>query len=274
MSVRSIRNLEIHATHACNLRCESCTHYSNQNHKGIVSLEDADAWMAPWSRRLAPMCFSILGGEPTIHPDLTGFARLARRHWPTAHLRIVTNGFFLHRHADLGQLLGDDPDACIYLSIHHTDPEYRSKLRPALDLLDTWKAKYRTRSHIYDALAMWKRTYRGEGANMRPYADGNPQRSWETCDSKFCPQILDGKIWKCAPLAYLPMQHAKYGLSEEWSPYLQYQPLSPDCTDSELNAFFNREEEDVCGMCPANPELFALPNPLLTLGIREKTTAS
>src|SRR5579885_321548 len=34
-----VRHLEIHVTHACNLKCESCSHYSDQGHKGVVSLE-------------------------------------------------------------------------------------------------------------------------------------------------------------------------------------------------------------------------------------------
>ena len=52
--MRVLRNLEIHAAHACNLACESCSLYSNHAHKGLVSLEEADAWMGGWSGRIAP----------------------------------------------------------------------------------------------------------------------------------------------------------------------------------------------------------------------------
>jgi molybdenum cofactor biosynthesis enzyme MoaA len=75
-------HLEIHVAPARNLKCESCSHYSDQGHEGVVSLEDADRWMAPWSGRLRPCTFSLVGGEPTIHPRLTEFVRLARRHRP------------------------------------------------------------------------------------------------------------------------------------------------------------------------------------------------
>ena len=91
---RVMRNLEIHAAHACNLACESCSHYSNHGHKGIVSLDEAREWLAPWAPRLAPQVFSILGGEPTIHPDLTSLCELARGMFPKATLRVVTNGAF------------------------------------------------------------------------------------------------------------------------------------------------------------------------------------
>ena len=38
----TIDNLEIHVTHACNLRCENCTHYSNYGHSGHLSPAAAD----------------------------------------------------------------------------------------------------------------------------------------------------------------------------------------------------------------------------------------
>ena len=65
--------LEIHVVHSCNLTCESCSHYSNQGHDGIVSLAEADQWMRAWHHRVRPRTFSLLGGEPTIHPQLTDF---------------------------------------------------------------------------------------------------------------------------------------------------------------------------------------------------------
>src|SRR5438128_105663 len=95
---RHVSRLELHVTHACNLTCESCSHYSNQNHSGNLSLDDADRWMGGWSKRLVLDEFHLLGGEPTIHPELTEFVRLVRLHWPGTLIRIRTNGFFLHRH--------------------------------------------------------------------------------------------------------------------------------------------------------------------------------
>jgi hypothetical protein len=58
------------------------------------------------------------------------------------------------------------------------------------------------------------------------------------------------------------MQNAKYQLSDKWRHYLQYEPLLPDCSDAELQAFLSREDEAVCGMCPANPERIDIPSPL------------
>jgi Radical SAM superfamily len=257
-----IYNLEIHVAHACNLACESCSHYSNHAHKGLVSLEEAESWMAPWAGRIAPKFFSLLGGEPTVHPQLTQFLRIARKHWPRSTLRIVTNGFFLDRHPDLPAALRDDGNAILNISVHHDSPEYRERMRPVLALAESWTRDYGIRIQVFSSNASWTRRYGGYGAQMEPFDDGDPRSSWENCAAKTCPQIFEGGIWKCAPLAYLGMQHARFGLSDKWAPYLGYRPLEAGCSDADLQAFFAREEESHCSMCAATPRHFALPMPI------------
>jgi hypothetical protein len=257
-----VGDLEIHVAHACNLKCQSCSHYSDQGHKGVVSLEDADRWMSAWNRRLQVRTFSLVGGEPTIHPELTEFVRLARRRWPDSHLRLVTNGFFLHNHPDLPRVLQGDRKAHIFMSIHHDAPGYVDSLKPNYELLKAWQREYGLDVFYYRSYAHWRRTYRGSGAAMQPYDDRQPRRSWERCTAKGFYQLFEERIWKCSPLAYLRMQDAKHKLSDDWVPYLHYQPLEPRCSDADAKAFFAKEDEPYCTMCPAEPERFKLPIPL------------
>src|SRR6185436_18524483 len=102
----------------------------------------------------------------------------------------------------------------------------------------------------------WTRRYQGYGATMLPFADNDQRRSWEICPAKFCKQLHLGKLWKCAPLAYLPMQKAKYPLSADWDPYLRYVPLEASCSEAELDAFVALEDEAACRMCSAVPRHF------------------
>jgi hypothetical protein len=97
---------------------------------------------------------------------------------------------------------------------------------------------------------------------MKPFSDGDQRASWENCPAKTCVQLLEGKLWKCPAIAYLPMQHAKYQLGAEWQPYLRYEALGASATQSEVAAFLGREDEPVCLMCPAQPPRFDKPNPL------------
>lgn len=260
--MRVIDGLEIHLAHGCNLACESCSHYSDQGHEGIVSLEEAGTWMRLWNQRVRPRRFSLLGGEPAIHPQLAELVALSRRHWPDAELELVTNGFLLHRHPELPLVLANDPHARISVSIHHSSPAYGEKLMPVVRLLVDWVSRHGVRVEYRPSHASWTRRYKGTGAAMQPFDDGQPRRSWENCAAKHCPQLFQGRIWKCPAVAYLQMQDAKYRLGSAWRPYLGYTPLSPDCTDQELDAFFAVEDEPCCRMCPAEPERFALPSPL------------
>ena len=266
---RAIRRLELHVTHACNLTCDSCSHYSNHNHHhGHLTLAEADRWMGLWSRRLAVSQFHLLGGEPTIHPDLPDFVTLARRHWPDAFIRIRTNGFFLHRHPRLPAVLAADGRAAINVAVHHDSAEYREHLQPTFALVERWRRDFGIRVDIDRSFTGWTQRYRGFGATMEPFEDDAPRASWEICQARNCKQLFEGKIYKCAPLAYLGMQKAKYDLSPKWDFYLGYQALDPACSDRELDAFIAKEDEPYCAMCSARRR------PLeLTIPIRRQQTS-
>jgi len=215
-----------------------------------------------WSQRVGVDEFHLLGGEPTIHPELAGFVPLVRNHWPETLIRIRTNGFFLHRHPDLPALLADDDRLIVSLAVHHDSPEYREHLRPAFELLERWQNEFAARVEIDQSFNNWTQRYLGYGADMRPFEDGLPRESWEICPARKCKQLFEGKIWKCAPLAYLGLQNAKYKLSNKWEHYLQYRPLEPTCSNEELATFLAMEEESYCGMCPAQRRPLNLPNPI------------
>lgn len=256
-----IENLELHITHSCNFSCESCSHFSNQKIDGKISLESATLWLDNWSKRLSPKVFSILGGEPTLHPELSQFLVTARHYWKDTHLRLVTNGFFLHRHPELPKVLSKDNNACLYVSLHHNSEEYQKAFQPIEILLAQWEHDYHITVRYYESYKYWTRRYFGNGANILPYNDNNPEESWENCAAKKYFQIHNGKIWKCAPLAFLPLVKKKYGLSDDWNEFLTYTPLQFSCTDDELVQFFSQKSESFCGMCPANPVKFDLPLP-------------
>jgi hypothetical protein len=249
-------------THACNLTCESCCHYSNHGHRGNLDLAEADRWMKAWSDRLTPDEFNLFGGEPFIHPRLPEFVAMARRHWPATHIRIIANGFFLHRHPELPSMLAAAGKADIALSVHYDGAGYAERLRPIFEVLASWQRDYGTVVHTWQSHEGWTRRYLGFGDEMLPFEDGRPRQSREVCPAKHCKQLHDGKIWKCAPLAYLGLQKAKYELSGKWDPYLQYSPLDVTCTDRELDKFLTVEDEPACSMCSAERRPYQRPNPL------------
>jgi len=205
-----------------------------------------------------------MGGEPALNPKLTELLITARDHFPaTKYLLVVTNGFLLHRHEELPAAI-KATRAMLHVSVHHQSMEYQHRLKPVRELVSQWQSEFGIEVMWRESSSHWVQVYHGSGSAMRPFDDRDPAASWQACQSKWCMQLHEGRLWKCPALAYLPMQAQKYGLFEipEWTPYHGYSPLEPSCSDAELDEFVNRAVEPQCAMCPAKPKSFELPNPL------------
>lgn len=258
----TVPNLEIHIAHGCNLSCVSCSHYSDQNHKGVLSLEEFQDSLKLWKNKIFPEIFTLLGGEPAINKNLPHFLELARQHFPRAHLRLITNGFLLDRHPTLPAVMKMVGNASLILSIHHDSIEYQDKLKVVNKLLEQWINHFGITVQKWPSNNFWTKRYHGKGLHFLPFDDGNPEVSWEICPAKYCLQLFEGKIWKCPPLAYLKLQNEKYSLHSSWDYYLKYQPIESSCTKHQLQEFISRKAETYCGMCPSKQHFFAMPNPL------------
>ena len=244
--------LDFHITHNCNLTCEGCSDFTNSGHSKMISIEEAEEWIGYWNKRIKPRQFILLGGEPTLHKDLIDFLYLSRKMWGSdVIIKLTTNGFFIHNHPNLGIALKEN-NIVVSLSIHSKCEEYLSKITSNLQTCLMWKNQLGVNVSVNTTHEYWTEIYKGYGPDILPFEDNNPEESWNNCFMDgTCFQLHEGKIWKCPPLAYLPMQAQKYNLSEKWDPYLKYVPLNHDCTNQEIEEFFNRKAEPVCAMCPA-----------------------
>ena len=257
----NVFKIEIHASHACNFTCESCSHFSNNGHKGFISVEEADEYMGKWSCRLNPEWFAILGGEPLLNPNIEKILTIARKHWQ-GPVEIITNGFLLPNFPDLGPLL-QKLNIRLVISKHHNSPEFNEKWNPIIRYLVENNMPHSIRESYND----WTRRYKSWGPNVLPYEDKRPEASWNICPAKYCLQIFEGKLYKCPLIAYLKLQKRRWpDISSKWDNYLEYKPLDHTASDEELYSFINAKYEDICGMCPAERDQFDKPSPLITVG--------
>lgn len=266
-------NIEVHVTHACNLTCDSCSHYSNHGHKQLFTSEDLKQWMLPWSKKIQPKWISLMGGEPTLNKNLSEIVETTADMWLNSQIRVITNGFFLDRHPDLPATLVKTKSQ-LRISIHYKSEEYDAHTEKIKEIVKGWKLKHPTLNVIWkEDFKNWLRVYKGYGNSMMPYEDENPKESWNNCGVKFCRQIFLGKLWKCPNLAYLQLQDKKFKLNEVWDKYLTYrvgdltgQAIEPTASLREIRKFYEEKEISHCAMCPANgmKNLHEkLPNPLI-----------
>jgi len=253
--------LEVHVAHACNYSCESCSHFSQFHVPGMLSLEIAEEWYKTWSLRLNPRLFTLLGGEPTINPKLAEHVDLAARYWPRSKIRVTTNGTLLHRHSELPKVLSKIPHHVLQLSKHYRGVDFDKQFTSIVALCQQWKNTYGINYVIRNSFANWTRRYTEEDRTIHPFTDNNPRQSWVNCSCRKCVELHDGRLWKCPIVAYLFLIKNQLNLSEEWLPYLTYKSLDPNCSDLELDQFLTKEEEPICGMCPAYSRPFIKPDP-------------
>ena len=73
---------------ACNIRCRQCFYSKNEQSANLISLEQMTEIVKKASGKFSEMY--VLGGEPTLHPQLAEILKLGLEHFKTVIL--VTNG--------------------------------------------------------------------------------------------------------------------------------------------------------------------------------------
>lgn len=253
-----VPKIEMHLAHACNLRCRGCTHYSDYGLQGVVRLADGGQWLTGWARRIEPLRFTFLGGEPLLNNELPEYLRLARTLWPRVSLRLATNGLLLPRWGGRLWPVLAGTQTMLSISEHSREERYRNRLMPILAKARDCAAWFGFPFEVRNSVDNWYRLYRGWGQTMVPFDDGNPAASWAVCQNKHCVTLQDNALWKCPPVAHLPRVAKKLDLPlyPGWIALREYEPLRPAASDDEIRAFFARAAEPVCGMCPARLEYF------------------
>lgn len=92
---KSAANVFLHVLTRCNLRCRHCYINPEQHGRRRVPLERIERWLAVLAARAPRANLVLLGGEPTLHPDLPEAVRAARR-LGYASVTVDTNGYLFN----------------------------------------------------------------------------------------------------------------------------------------------------------------------------------
>lgn len=92
---RQAANVFFHILTRCNLRCGHCYINPGQHGRRRLPRERIERWLAVLAARSPGANLVLLGGEPTLHPDLPHAVAVARR-LGFASVTIDTNGYLFH----------------------------------------------------------------------------------------------------------------------------------------------------------------------------------
>jgi molybdenum cofactor biosynthesis enzyme MoaA len=88
-------NLFFHILTRCNLKCRHCYINPDQHGTETLPLNTIENWLKVFAELGKPANLILLGGEPTLHPDLAAVVQTARR-LQFASVTIDTNGYLFH----------------------------------------------------------------------------------------------------------------------------------------------------------------------------------
>lgn len=89
--------MEVIVADHCNLACIQCNHGSPAMPKWVADPGDVARHLAILRRHYRPGFVKLIGGEPLLHPDLTGVIAAVRRSGIAPLLVLFTNGTLLDR---------------------------------------------------------------------------------------------------------------------------------------------------------------------------------
>lgn len=257
--------VEVMTTHVCNLVCPGCSTYSDLNHSGYVTWEDAKREIEPWLERITFEHFGLMGGEPLINPKIKDWLIGIRQLMPSTTIRFPINGTLLHKHLDIVELLHELGNVIFKITVH-TDSKVIEDAIDYVNNMYNWTPIYEYGVHRFVTSNNLKfqinrpvefyKTFQNDYKNAAPY-DSDPMDSFAQCHQKECPLLYNGRIYKCSTSGLMDgvLKRFDYPNKQQWEPYLDNSKngsIGITSTDLEIKEFINniRKPHTTCRQCP------------------------
>ena len=245
---------EFYITNVCNLNCPNCNRFNNVDFKGHF---DYTPVYEDWAQKVDLKKFSILGGEPTLHPNLGEWIRGARKCWPNAEGWLVTNGTYLAKCKDLDDLVVEN-NLLVVISLHN--PDMRSYVLDQIyEAFGYCRIVSRKDNSIMLESHRGARIELGNGESFHQSAlnnfdlhNSNPENAHRQCIMTRCHHFVDGKLYKCGVVHLIPLLFAQHGRQAP-DLYNKYRALkhTDNITQQALDDLDNNSIEQ-CKFCPEN----------------------
>lgn len=265
--------VEFYITNVCNLACEGCNRFNNYKFSGYQKWEELREIYTAWSKEIKIHQISILGGEPLLNPDFMQWLSGIRNLWPTAVLRVTTNGYRLNMIKGLYQFMLDHQhNTCISVGIHnkmHKEliiDKVKDFLQSPVQFEFDGQNAYQQYLNITDknnvSIKVEYNWWFHQGAlikNLDPAQftlhQSDVKKAHDICHSKTCHQFMNGKLYKCGAVALFPefaKQHEILLSPEDQDLMMGYLPMTINDTDQQKQEFVNNLPNAIpqCRFCP------------------------
>jgi organic radical activating enzyme len=214
---------EIHLVDRCNLNCAGCLHFSQLcKDTNILGLDDYENDC----RRISILTdgkianILLLGGEPLLHPNVIDLIIITRKYFPnknesnnTGIIELVTNGILLPEQNDEFWKKCRDNHIKIVISTY----PIKIKLETIKEKANKFNVELKINSdEIQDKMTGLASQWAKIPMDINGLQDH--KNSFSKCFlSGNCFQLVRGKIFKCARIAYINYFNKTYNLNMEIS---------------------------------------------------------
>jgi len=259
MDKPTLNYAEFYITNVCNLTCPQCNRFNNRKFKGHYQF-DLNKYQE-WANVVDIKTCSILGGEPTLNPNLAQWIRGIRTCWPTTQGKLATNGTRLQISPDVISALADSNwEVCV--SVHNN----LMREHVLNEITKTFGYCKFNEFVYYNGFLNGMRVTSQDGIEFEITNGANfhanifkdseyqlhtsdAELAHTACTMKKCHHFIDAKLYKCGVVYLLPEYFKQIGQAVP-ELYSQYQPLEPaNITQSVINDLSNKSIPQ-CQFCP------------------------
>jgi hypothetical protein len=268
MSKISVPIVQWYINHTCNLACDHCLSFNNYRVSGNYPWADSAASVAAWSGIIDIEDLTIIGGEPLLHPEIDLWVCGVRDSFPTVvDFKVCTNGTRLG-HVDPAMLRGWR-DRGVVLEVHcHSESDW-NRVWPVLHSvfpgLETETFVDRPALHAEETrvycggllVALVRKSWnflptmvRSTAGGLLEFHHSDPVQSHRSCEIRQCHYIVEGRMYKCGPIAAgatvknLPMEPRATAL------YSGYRPVLHSDTNLAVRLAELAQPTAACALCP------------------------
>ncbi len=192
-----IPQCSIHLVDHCNLNCKSCSHFSCLARAGDFELDINDFKRdVRQLRRVTRGKIKILelyGGEPLLHPNVLPFMKYARKYFPRATVRFITNGILLPRQKP-----------AFWRAAHRykiTICPTRYPINVDWATVNDLAKRYRVIFDFFGGTGHWQKTMYHKPLDIN--GEQNGASSFINCQHSRCINLYKGRLYHCPVAAYI-----------------------------------------------------------------------